>query len=51
MASADVVAQIITMTRDFLAYMLPVIATLAGIGFIISWLMYITVGMGRRVFK
>lgn len=51
MASADVIAQIITMTKDFLTYMLPVIGVMAGIIFVITWLMSITIGLGRRTFK
>jgi hypothetical protein len=51
MASADVVTQIINMVQDFLTYMLPIIAVLAGINFLITWLMSVTMGLGRRTFR
>jgi type III secretory pathway component EscS len=51
MASADVVQTIISLVTDTLTYMLPVIAVLAGINFVITWIMSITFGFGRRTFK
>jgi hypothetical protein len=51
MASSDVVNQIISMTQDFLTYMLPIIAILSGINFMVTWLMSVTMGLGRRTFK
>ncbi len=51
MANTEVVNQIISMTTDFLTYMLPVIAVLAGINFIVTWFMSITMGLGRRTFR
>jgi hypothetical protein len=51
MASADVVTQIINLVQDFLTYMLPIIAVLAGINFLITWLMSVTMGLGRRTFR
>ena len=51
MASEEVVLQIIDLTANFLTYMLPVIGILAGINFIVTWLMSITMGLGRRTFR
>jgi hypothetical protein len=51
MASSEVVDQIISLTADFLTYMMPIIGVLAGITFITSWFMSVTIGMGRRTFK
>lgn len=51
MANTDVINEIITMTADMMTYMLPVIAVLAGITLMISFLLSVTIGMGRRTFK
>lgn len=51
MASADVVTQIIAIVKDSLTYMLPIIGILAGINFVLTWFMAVTMGMGRRTFK
>lgn len=51
MASSEVVDLIIAMVQDYFEYMLPIIGVLAGITFITSFLMYLTMGLGRRVFK
>lgn len=51
MAPAEVVTQIIDMTKDFLTYMLPIIGILAGINFMVSWFMSVTMGLGRRTFR
>lgn len=51
MASTEIVDIIIQLTQEMLVYMLPVIGILAGINFIITWLMSLTLGLGRRTFK
>lgn len=51
MANTQVIAEIISMTGDMLTYMLPVIAVLSGITLMISFLLSVTLGMGRRTFK
>lgn len=51
MASEEIVVKIIEMTSTMLVYMLPVIAILAGINFIVTWLMSITMGLGKRTFR
>lgn len=51
MASEELVTLIIELTANMMEYMLPVIAVLSGITFIVSFLMYVTLGLGRRVFK
>lgn len=51
MANTEIVDLIIQQTADMLTYMLPVIGIMAGIIFMISWLMSITIGLGRRTFR
>jgi len=51
MASSDVVDLIIVTTADFMHYMLPIIGVMAGITFIVSFLLSATLGWGRRTFK
>jgi hypothetical protein len=51
MASSDVVNLIITTVASYFTYMLPVIAILAGITFMVSFLMSVTMGLGRRTFR
>lgn len=51
MASSDVVNLIVSVATDSMTYMLPIIAVLAGINFIVSWLMSVTMGLGRRTFR
>ena len=51
MASSDVVVLIIEFTLSALTYLLPVIAILAGINFIVTWLMSLTMGLGKRTFR
>jgi len=51
MTNTEIVGEILLMTKDFLQFMLPIIGIMAGIIFIVTWLMSITVGSGRRTFK
>jgi hypothetical protein len=51
MANTEVITTILDLVKDMLTYMLPVIGVLAGIKFMISWLMSVTLGMGRQTFK
>jgi len=51
MANTEVVQIIIDTTASSLLYLLPVIAVLSGINFIVTWLMSITFGLARRSFR
>lgn len=51
MANTDVINTIISMCQDYFSYMLPVIAVLAGIVFIVNFLLYVTIGLGKHTFK
>jgi hypothetical protein len=51
MASADVVSQILEFAGTSFVYLLPVIGILAGINFIFTWVMSLTMGLGRRTFR
>lgn len=51
MTNTEVVTQLVTIFGEFITFMLPIIGLMAGLAFVVTWLMYITVGIGRRVFK
>lgn len=51
MANADVINLIISNVATMLLYMMPVVAVMSGIIFIVSWVTHITLGMARRTFK
>lgn len=51
MANSAVVDLIVSTVTDAMTYMLPIIALLAGINFIVSWFMSVTMGLGRRTFR
>jgi len=51
MANEDVVDLVITTVRSMIEYTLPIIGVLAGVTFVLSWLMYILFGLGRRIFR
>jgi hypothetical protein len=51
MANSDIVNLIITMTADFMEYMLPIIGTLAGITLVLSFFIYVTLGSARTIFS
>jgi hypothetical protein len=51
MTNTEVVSAIIGIVTDAMTYMLPIIAILAGINFMVSWLMSVTMGLGRRTFR
>ncbi len=48
MASADIVNLIIQLTSDMLIYLLPVIALLSGLMFLMSLLIHVTIGTVKR---
>ena len=49
MANTEVITLILSTTAQFMLYMLPVIAIMAGINFLVTWLMSI-LGFGRKKF-
>ena len=51
MANTDVINVIVDLTADYFTYMLPIIALLAGLSFIVSFLFSVTMGLGRRTFR
>ena len=51
MASSEVVTTVISLAKDVLTYMLPVIGVMAGLVFIFSWIHSITIGAARHSFK
>jgi hypothetical protein len=51
MANTDVINTIIGLVQQYFVYMLPIIALLAGITFMVSFLMSVTMGLGRRTFR
>jgi hypothetical protein len=51
MANTDVINLILLTVKDYFTYMLPIIGIMAGIVFIFSALMYVTIGLGRHTFK
>jgi len=50
MASADVINVLIATFEDAFIYLLPIIGVLAGINFLVTWIMSITMGLGKRTF-
>lgn len=51
MANAEVITTLISLVQDMMIYMLPIIALLAGLTFMITWFMSVVFGLGRRTFK
>jgi len=51
MASSEIITTIIELVRDMLLYLLPVIALLAGLNYIFGFLLHVTLGQGRRIFR
>ncbi len=51
MANTEIIDIIIQTTSEFFIYMLPVIGVMSGIVFLVTWLMSITLGLGRRSFN
>lgn len=51
MANTDLVVMILETASSFFVYMLPVIGILAGLNFVVSWVMSLTMGMGKRTFR
>lgn len=51
MANTDIVNVIITTTADMIEYLLPIIAIMSGITFILTFLLSVTLGWGNRTFK
>lgn len=50
MANSDVVNLIIAGSANMIHYLLPVIGVLAGLTFMFTFLMSVTMGFGRRTF-
>lgn len=51
MTNTAVIGEIVTMVQDFMTYMLPIIAMIGGITFVLSFFMAAVFGMGRKTFK
>ncbi len=51
MANSEVITTLIDMIGEMLLYLLPVIAFLAGVNFMVTWFMSVVFGMGKRTFK
>lgn len=51
MANVEIITTIINLVKDMMTYMLPIIALLAGINFMLTWFMSVIFGHGRRAFK
>jgi len=51
MANSEVITTLMSMIGSMLTYLLPVIAFLAGVTFMVTWFMSVVFGMGRRTFK
>ncbi len=51
MANTDLVNLIVSTVSSYFTYMLPIIGILAGISFMVSFLMSVTMGLGRRTFR
>jgi len=51
MANSEIIDLIIETTADMFLYMMPIIGVMAGITFITSFILHVTVGTARRVFR
>lgn len=51
MTSPEVIETIIDLVKNMLLYLLPVIALLSGLNYIFGFLLHVTLGQGRRVFR
>jgi len=51
MASSEVLNLIIGYAGEAFVYLLPIIAFLAGLNFIVTWIMSLTMGLGKRTFR
>jgi len=51
MANTDIIDIILETTADYFIYMLPIIGILAGLNFLFSFLMSVTMGLGKRTFR
>lgn len=51
MIDTSIVNDIIATTQGYFTYILPVIAVMSGVVFIVSWLMSLTVGLAKRTFR
>jgi len=49
-ANSDVITLLITTFNDAFTYLLPIIGFMAGVNFLVTWLMSITMGLGKRTF-
>lgn len=51
MANTEVITIILQLVSQYFVYMLPIIGVLSGITFMVSFLMSVTMGLGRRTFR
>jgi len=51
MTSSEVVTQIITVVKDAMTFMIPVIGILAGLNFVLTWVHDTLWNVGKRTFK
>jgi hypothetical protein len=51
MANAEIIAIIIDLVKEMMVYMLPIIALLAGINYMVTWFMGVVFGHGRKAFR
>lgn len=51
MANTEVIDVIMSMVAEYFTYMMPIIGVLAGVTFVVTFLMSVTLGFGRRTFK
>jgi len=42
---------LIATISEMMVYLLPILGILAGVNLVLTWLMSLTVGLGRRTFK
>jgi len=51
MANSDIIDLIVASATNMFDYMMPIIGLMAGLVFITSFLLYITVGVSRKIFR
>jgi len=51
MANTEIIDAILITATQYFVYMLPIIGILAGLNWLASFLMSVTMGMGKRTFR
>lgn len=51
MTNTEIVSAIVAMVGDLMEFMLPIIGIMSGIIFVVTFLISITLGFGRRTFR